>query len=274
VTIVQAQAVTVKAGTATLLDRVDFSVGSGERVAIVGPNGAGKSTLLRVLSGEVTPQAGSVRLKGAALDAYRPQTLAFHRAVLSQSINVAFPFTVDEIVRMGAGSARNRGLDVMVEAALMEVDLLHARSRVITTMSGGEQHRAHIARVLVQLARGEAEHGPGLLLLDEPTASLDLRHQIDFIAMTARRAERGSAVVAVMHDLNLAAAFADRIVVIDRGHVDADGSVAAVVTPGMLSRVFDVRLSTDVAPSSLPAVLPQAMMTRPAPVHDRGLPAA
>ncbi|MDQ2080038.1 heme ABC transporter ATP-binding protein [Xanthobacteraceae bacterium Astr-EGSB] len=273
-TIVQAKAVTVKAGAATLLDRVDFSVEVGERVAIVGPNGAGKSTLLRVLSGEITPHAGVVSLKGVGVGAYRPQTLALHRAVLSQSVNVAFPFTVDEIVRMGAGGARGSGLDGLVEAALMEVDLLHARARVITTMSGGEQHRAHIARVLVQLACGESEHGPGLLLLDEPTASLDLRHQIDFIALTARRAERGTAVVAVMHDLNLAAAFADRILVINRGRVAADGSVTAVVTPDMLSRVFDVRMSTGVAPSPLPAVLPQAMMARPAPVHDRGLPAA
>jgi iron complex transport system ATP-binding protein len=272
VTIVQARAVTVKAGAATLLDRVDFCVEVGERVAIVGPNGAGKSTLLRVLSGEITPHAGVVSLKGLGVGAYRPRALALHRAVLSQSVNVAFPFTVDEIVRMGGSGVSS--LDGMVEAALTEVDLLHARSRVITTMSGGEQHRAHIARILVQLACGESEHGPGLLLLDEPTASLDLRHQIDFIALTARRAERGTAIVAVMHDLNLAAAFADRILVINRGRVAADGSVAAVVTPDMLSRVFDVRMSTDVAPSPLPAVLPQAMMARPAPVHDRGLPAA
>jgi iron complex transport system ATP-binding protein len=272
VTIVQANAVTVKAGAVTLLDRVDFCVGRGERVAIVGPNGAGKSTLLRALSGEITPHGGFVSLKGANIGAYGPRALALHRAVLSQSVTVAFPFTVDEIVRMGAEGGR--GTDAMVEAALMEVDLLHASSRVITTMSGGEQHRAHIARVLVQLARGEAEHGPGLLLLDEPTASLDLRHQIDFIALTARRAGRGTAIVAVMHDLNLAAAFADRIVVVDRGRIAADGSVAAVFTPDMLSRVFDVRMSTDTAPSALPAVLPQAMMARRAPVHDRGLPAA
>jgi iron complex transport system ATP-binding protein len=274
VTIVQANAVTVRAGPATLLEDADFTVAAGERVAIVGPNGAGKSTLLRTLSGELTPHGGIVRLKGRAVSAYRPQELARHRAVLSQSVSVAFPFTVEEIVRMGAGGSRGRGIDAMVEAALTEVDLLPARGRLITTMSGGEQHRAHIARVLVQLACGEAEHGPGLLLLDEPTASLDLRHQIDFIALTARHADRGTAVVAVMHDLNLAAAFADRIIVLDRGRVAADGRAGAVVTADMLARVFDVRLSTDVAPAGLPAVLPQMMTARAAPSIERGPPAA
>jgi iron complex transport system ATP-binding protein len=273
-TVVQAKELTIKAGLATLLDGVDFAVHAGERVAIVGPNGAGKSTLLRALSGELTPRAGTILLKGLALGTYRPQALARHRAVLSQSVGVAFPFTVDEIVRMGAGGGRGRHVGAAVEAALMEVDLLPARARVITTMSGGEQHRAHIARVLVQLACGEAEHGPGLLLLDEPTASLDLRHQIDFISLTARRAEGGTAVVAVMHDLNLAAAFADRIIVLDRGRVAADGSVDDVVSADMLARVFDVRMSADLAPAGLPAVLPQMMTARAAPSIERGPPAA
>jgi iron complex transport system ATP-binding protein len=261
--IVEARDVMVKAGAAVLLDAVDFSADPGERVAIVGPNGAGKSTLLRVLAGEIAPRAGTIRLKGRVLGSYRPQALAWHRAVLSQSVSVAFPFTVDEIVRMGAAGARGHEVDAAIEAALAEVDLLHARSRVITTMSGGEQHRAHIARVLVQLARGRARHGPGLLLLDEPTASLDLRHQIDFIAMATRRAQDGAAVVAVMHDLNLAAAFADRIVVIDHGRVAASGTVAAVVTTDMLARVFDVRMSDE--DPALPVVLPQMMAARPRP---------
>ena len=258
--VVAAKAVSVRAGQAVLLAGVDFAVTAGERVAIVGPNGAGKSTLLRTLSGELKPHAGRVLMKGRAVADYTPQTLARHRAVLSQSVGVAFPFTVDEIVRMGANNAHGRAVDAIVAAALAEVDLAHARERVITTMSGGEQHRAHLARVLAQLACGEAQHGPGLLLLDEPTASLDLRHQIDFIAIAGRRAARGTAVVAILHDLNLAAAFADRIVVLNHGRVAADGSIDATLTADMLAGVFGVHLAMDEPTAAgLPFVLPQRM---------------
>jgi iron complex transport system ATP-binding protein len=265
--VVEAQAVTVRAGAATLLASVDVAVGGGECIAIVGPNGAGKSTLLRCLSGDASPHSGTVTLKGRPLAGFTPAALARHRAVLSQSVAVAFPFTVDEIVRMGAGSGHGRAIDGIVEAALAEVDLAHARQRVITAMSGGEQHRAHLARVLVQLACGERDHGPGLLLLDEPTASLDLRHQIDFVAMAHRRAATGTAVVAVLHDLNLAATFADRIVVLDRGSVAGNGAVAATLTDDMLAKVFAIHLAREgPRAAGMPFVLPQ-MMVPPPPVN-------
>lgn len=266
--VVEAKGVTVRAGGAILLREVDVAVAAGERVAIVGPNGAGKSTLLRALAGELIPQAGHVRLKNREIGTFAPAALARHRAVLSQSVTVAFPYTVEEIVRMGASRA---GIEALVQDTLAEVDLAHARGRVITTLSGGEQHRAHLARVLVQLACGEAAHGPGLLLLDEPTASLDLRHQMDFVSLAARRAGCGTAVVAIVHDLNLAAAFADRIVVLDRGQVAADGAVAATFDAALLSRVFGVRLAVGATPS-IPFVLPQAMAASPSRVAGRPAP--
>jgi iron complex transport system ATP-binding protein len=274
VTVIAAEAVTVRAGRATLLDGVDLAVAAGETVAIVGPNGAGKSTLLRVLSGELRPQGGRVRLKHEALAAYPPRTLSAHRAVLSQSVAVAFPFTVEEIVRMGAGDQHGRAADALVDAALAEVDLLACRHRVITTLSGGEQHRAHFARVLVQLGRGEQDHGPGVLLLDEPTAALDLRHQIDFVASTRARARAGTAVIAVLHDLNLAASLADRVVAMHRGRVAADGSPRTVITPDMLARVFDVALASCGLPVGMPCVLPHmiAPRARNAPAATRQQP--
>jgi iron complex transport system ATP-binding protein len=256
--VVEARGVTVRAGGATLVDGVDVAVEAGERVAIVGPNGAGKSTLLRALAGEIVPRTGVVLFKGRAIANYRPHVLARHRAVLAQTITVAFPFTVEEIVRMGATGVG----DALLEMTLADVDLTHARSRIITTMSGGEQQRAHLARVLVQLACGEAEHGPGLLLLDEPTASLDLRHQMDFLAATRRRAEAGTAIVAVMHDLNLAAAFADRIVVLDGGAVAGDGTVATTLDADLLSRVFGVRLTAGTTADAVPFVLPHTIAAR------------
>ena len=160
--------------------------------------------------------------------------------MLSQSTHVAFPFTVGEIVRMGAGDRRGRAIDALADAALADVDLGAFSARIITTLSGGEQQRAHFARVLVQLACGEAAHGPGLLLLDEPTASLDLKHQLDMLEAVTRCARRGVAVVAILHDLNLATLAADRIVVLDGGRVAADGTPAETVTDELLARVFKV----------------------------------
>jgi iron complex transport system ATP-binding protein len=263
-TALSASAITVTVGTKalhvkTLLDDISIALEPGEMVALVGPNGAGKSTLLRVLSGELKPRAGTVNLKGRALASYRPRTLAGHRAVLSQSISVAFPFTVAEIVRMGAGDARDRHIDTIVEQALAQVDLLGFHDRVLTTLSGGEQQRAHFARVLVQLAYGEARYGPGVLLLDEPTASLDLRHQLDIVAATKSCAARGVTVVAVLHDLNLAALLAGRIVVLDRGRIDADGTPADTITDVMLARVFGIADAVGRVPTgATPFVLPHA----------------
>jgi iron complex transport system ATP-binding protein len=252
-----ATAVTVSIGASTLLADVSLALAPGEIAALVGPNGAGKSTLLRVLSGELAPRAGLVRLKGRALASYRPRVLAGHRAVLAQSITVTFPFTVADIVRMGAGDPRGRQIDDLVAAALAEVDLADFGDRVITTLSGGEQQRAHLARVLVQLACGEGAHAPGVLLLDEPTASLDLRHQLDVISATGARAARGTTVVAVLHDLNLAALLARRIVVLDRGRVVADGAPQDTMTDATVGRVFGVTQAVGlVPPSGTPFVLP------------------
>jgi iron complex transport system ATP-binding protein len=259
-TVMTANAVTVRAGIKALLSNISLIVAPGETVALVGPNGAGKSTLLRVLAGELKPNTGFVELKGQPLVGYSPRELALHRAVLSQSTHVAFPFTVGEVVRMGAGDRHGRAIDDLAEAALADVDLAAFRGRIITTLSGGEQQRAHFARVLVQLACGEAAHGPGLLLLDEPTASLDLKHQLDMLGAVGRCARRGVAVVAILHDLNLATLCADRIVVLDRGHVAAAGTPAETVTDELLARVFKVASAVGrTPPPGVPFVLPHGI---------------
>jgi iron complex transport system ATP-binding protein len=259
--------VKVRVGAKTLLDEVSLDVAPGEVVALVGPNGAGKSTLVRVLAGELKPASGNVTLKGRAIQSYGPRELAMHRAVLSQNISVAFPFTVGEVVRMGAGDRHGRAIDELAERALADVDLAAFSDRIIGTLSGGEQQRTHFARVLVQLACGEAAHGPGLLLLDEPTASLDLKHQLDMLEAVGRCARRGVAVVAILHDLNLAAMSADRIVVLDQGRVAAVGTPAETVTDELLARVFKCQGAVGRAPSpGTPFVLPHAITT----IHSRG----
>lgn len=250
---------TVRIGSKSLIDGVSLSFAPGETVAVVGPNGAGKSTLLRVLSGELLPTAGAVRLNGRPIGEFGPRELARHRAVLSQSIEVAFPFTVEEIVRMGAGDRSGRGVDALTERALDEVGLSDFAGRIVTTLSGGEQQRTHFARILVQLACGEAIHGPGVLLLDEPTASLDLKHQIELLMLARRRAAHGVTVIAVLHDLNLATLFAERVVVMKDGRVAGDGSPREAVTTEMVEHVFGIRTPVGaVPPPGMPFVLPQA----------------
>jgi iron complex transport system ATP-binding protein len=266
--VLEARSLSVQIGAARLLDDVSLSVAAGEVVALVGPNGAGKSTLLRALSGELAAHAGRVLLKGRDLGGYGPRALAEHRAVLSQSVSVTFPFTVAEIVRMGAGDRRGPRIDRMIEAALAEVDVTEFRERTITTMSGGEQQRVHLARVLVQLACGEAAHGPGVLMLDEPTASLDLRHQLVVLGAARRRAEAGTAVVAILHDLNLAALFGRRIVVLHAGRIDCDGPAQTSIGNDMLTRVFGVDGAVgSVPPDGVPFVLPHAARTVPRPAR-------
>ena len=254
--VVETVALSVRVEAKTLLDSVALSVEAGETIALIGPNGAGKSTLLRALSGEIPSSAGHITLKGRDLREYSPRILALHRAVLSQHVTVAFPFTVLEVVGMGAGEQRGRAVDALVDEALAAVDLHGFHSRIINTLSGGEQQRVHFARVLVQLACGERTYGPGLLLLDEPTASLDLRHQLDILAAVRSCAARGVTVVVIMHDLNLAALAASRIVVLDNGRVATDGSPSQTITDDVLAEVFGVSSAVGQMQNGAPCVLP------------------
>ena len=254
---IETDELSVRVGAKALINDVSLSIQSGETVALVGPNGAGKSTLLRVLSGEIKPSKGGIRLKGRDPRAYKPQALALHRAVLAQHINVAFPFSVAEVVRMGAGETRGAAIDALVDGALTEVDMTTMRDRIIGTLSGGEQQRVHLARVLVQLSCGEAKHGPGILLLDEPTASLDLCHQLDLLEIIKRCNSRGTTIITIMHDLNLSVLFAGRIVALHQGRVARDGTPQCTITDDMLAQVFEVAGAANHAPSAgLPFVLP------------------
>jgi iron complex transport system ATP-binding protein len=257
--VLEAHAVSLRIGDSTLVDAIDLRIAAGEMIAIVGPNGAGKSTLLRMLSGDLRPTSGRVELNGRDIDSYRPRQLAQHRTMLSQHVNVTFPFTVEEIVAMGAGDSSRAMSQRLVDAALHEVGLERFGRRQLPTLSGGEQQRAHFARVLVQLACGEALDGPGLLLLDEPTSSLDMRHQIDLVETARRRAMNGTAVIAVLHDLNLAMRFADRIVLLQRGKLAIDGGRTDAITAETIRRIFEVDVTVEYTDHGVPFLLPQTM---------------
>jgi iron complex transport system ATP-binding protein len=255
------EAAGVRIGGARLLDAVSVTAAPGTVTAILGPNGAGKSTALRLLAGERMPTSGRALLQGRPLASYAAGELALRRAVVSQHVQLGFAFSVAEVVAMGGAGARSGGaaLAAQVAAAMDETGIATLAGRDVQSLSGGEQQRVQMARALVQLACGEAVRGPGLLLLDEPTASLDLRHQLDVLAAARRRARGGTAVVAVLHDLNLAARFADRIVVLAAGRLAAAGPPATVLTPALLAEVFGVTTQVGVTAQGLPYVLPQLM---------------
>ncbi|MFI9503839.1 heme ABC transporter ATP-binding protein [Nocardia sp. NPDC052566] len=224
----------VERGTRRVLTDIDFDVVAGEVVALVGPNGAGKSTLLAALAGELTPSAGVVELEGQALTHWSHLDMARRRAVLPQSHAVGFPFTAREVVAMGRAPWLRTELrehdDEHIAAALAAADVAHLAARSFPTLSGGERARVALARVLAQHT--------GTLLLDEPTAALDLGHQEAVLTLAAARATAGAAVVVVLHDLGLAAAYADRIAVLESGHIAADGPPRKILTTELLTRVY------------------------------------
>jgi len=223
---------------APALAAVSFTARAGEFVGLLGPNGAGKSTLVRLVAGLLAPAAGTVRLAG--LDPFTAPRKAVARtcALVPQEPRVAWPFTVREAVMMGraprqgllaVASRFDRGA---VEGALHACDLVHLADRRLDALSGGERRRVFFARALAQ--------EPRVLLLDEPTAFLDLGHQVAAMRMAQVAARGGLCVVAVLHDLNLAAAACHRVVVLSAGRVVAEGAPAAVLTAERVSEVWGV----------------------------------
>ncbi len=242
-------------GESPAVDGVDLRVGRGELVAVVGPNGAGKSTLLGLLSGWLTPRSGSVELEGKALDRWPARERARRLALLPQDAAPLYDLTVAEVVAMGRHPHRGAWapLDArdrrVVAAVLAATDTRGLRHRRFATLSGGERQRVLLASVLAQ--------EPAVLLLDEPTASLDLHHGAEVFRQLGRAAREGTGVLAVTHDLNLAALFADRVVLLARGRVAVEGAPSDVLTEEILRRVYGPELVVvDNPASGRPAVLP------------------
>ncbi|WP_433590266.1 heme ABC transporter ATP-binding protein [Nocardia sp. CA-145437] len=230
----RARQVSAKRGDRTVLDGIDFDVVAGQIVALVGPNGAGKSTLLAALAGELELSGGSVELDGHALTHWTHLDMARRRAVLPQSHTVGFPFSAREVVAMGrspwARTARQEHDEQAIAAAMAATDVERFAARPFPALSGGERARVALARVLAQ--------DTATLLLDEPTAALDLGHQEQVLRLARDRATAGAAVVVVLHDLGVAAAYADRVAVLDAGRIAADGPPRQILTAELLTRVY------------------------------------
>lgn len=236
-----------------LLRQVSLAIHPGELLVLAGMNGAGKSTLLKILSGELPPDQGEVRLSGKPLSSWSLRELARQRAVMPQESRLNFPFSALDVVVMGryafhAGYPSREDWR-RAQQLMHSLDVGHLASRLYPTLSGGERARVQLARALCQLQSREAALPP-TLLLDEPTASLDLGHQQTALAAARDFIRReGGGVCAVLHDLNLAAQYADRIAILHDGGICAMGSPEAVLRESIINRAFATRVTVTRHPS-------------------------
>ncbi len=226
-----------------VLRGVSLDVSSADIIGVLGPNGSGKTTLLRMLAGTRHPQRGSVTLDGVSLDRLSRTALARRMAVVPQETQLAFDYSVAEVAMMGRyahlGAFEIEGADdiSIVDEALAATGTLHLKNRAFATLSGGEKQRVVIASALAQIGGARA----GVLLLDEPTASLDLRYQLDIAALLGElHAQRGVAIVISTHDLALAGTLCDRVALIKDGALVASGPVDDVLTPEHVRDVYGV----------------------------------
>jgi iron complex transport system ATP-binding protein len=237
----------------TLLEDVSLHLRQGEVLALLGPNGAGKSTLLRAVAGDLPFTRGRILLHGAPIDSYHPRDLAMRRAVLPQQTVLQFAFTAREVVEMGRGIWSSRHTreqdDAVIRAAMERTETDAIQERTYPTLSGGEQARVTLARVLSQEAP--------ILLLDEPTAALDLSHQQMVMEIAREIAQAGGAVMTILHDINLAAAYADRLAILHQGRMVSLAEPWEALNPELLSEVFDCPIAVARHPMrNCPLVLP------------------
>ncbi|HEU5358725.1 MAG TPA: ABC transporter ATP-binding protein, partial [Gemmatimonadales bacterium] len=236
------------------LDGVDCRVMPGELVAVVGPNGSGKTSLTRALLGVVRPTSGEVRLDGVPIGGWDRRAIARAVGVVLQREETPFPIRVSEAVMMGRYAhigpvEAPRAVDrAAVRQALERCDVWSLRDRSVDTLSGGEWQRVRMARALAQ--------EPGLLILDEPSAALDLRHEMELFELIGDLVSGGIGALVVSHHLNVAARFASSLLLLSEGRVAAQGPAAEVLRPDVLAAVFGWPVSVAIAPDGRPQVLP------------------
>jgi iron complex transport system ATP-binding protein len=246
-----------------VLNGVSLELETGDFLGLVGPNGSGKTTLLRIVAGLLKPSSGNVRLMGKPLESMGRKELASRLALLPQGVNLPSSFTAWELVLMGRTPYLNflgqEGADdvEIVERAMKIAHCLHLAGRRADELSGGERQRVLMARALAQQ--------PRVLLLDEPTAHLDLQHQVAVAELVSKLTGEGVTALGVFHDINLAACYCSRLAVLFQGRLVAVGTPDEVLTPELLRDVFEVELCLTTHPGGGPAVLPPHPMGRQKP---------
>lgn len=248
----------------TIIEDVSFKAYARQVNVIVGPNGSGKTTLMRALCGDVS-YSGEALLDGANFRSFKSWQMAERRAVLPQATSLSFPFSVREIVRLGLtggfSGVSAQEQEMLPDLALKMVDLEGFSGRLYQELSGGEQQRVQLARVLCQVWKPVIDGRPRYLFLDEPISSLDIRHQIMVMNIARKFASDGGGVVAILHDLNLTAMFADQIIIMQNGKLDGAGAPRTMLTGKRLSRIYGCNLCVGmVPPPDVPFILPHGSL--------------
>jgi iron complex transport system ATP-binding protein len=235
-------------GGKAILSQVSLAAADGCITALVGPNGAGKTTLLRALAGEGIVGRGSTRLNGKDITDYSLKELARARSVMTQSTEIAFDFSVLEILQMAWMSGSRENFLSALEKIAEDLGVVPFLERSFRSLSGGEKQRILFARAVLQITANSSGRRGRFVLLDEPTASLDVAHELQLLNCCADLASQGIGFLVVLHDLNLAAKFADHIVLLDRGRCVRTGTPAEVLVPDLLSEIYKTRIHVEKHP--------------------------
>lgn len=220
-----------------IVDEVSLELNPGEILAVLGPNGAGKSTFFKILSGEIKCKHGAIGYNGHDIHTLKSRELAEVRAVMPQHTQVNFPFTVQEVVELGLISTKAKDPSKLIREVLEATNTSHLKDQVFNNLSGGEKQRVQLARVLVQI--WEAKPFPRYLLLDEPTSSLDIAQQHAVLRILETLKTRNIGILVILHELNLAAQYADKIALLKNGMIAKTGTVEDVLEEEILAHVFD-----------------------------------
>ena len=252
---IKSESVSVEINGIDILKNINVEVSQGEILTIVGPNGAGKSTFLNVLSGDIEPSEGLVFYDETLLGNINIEKRSFTRSVMSQSQAMVFDFSVREIIEMGwidrgISSYAKNFKNAMIEV-VEECNVGNLLNQTFNTLSGGEQRRVHFARTLLQLWRPSASDDPRYLLLDEPTANLDLSHEVKLLDIIKNKSRDGFGILLVIHDLNLAAKFSDKIALLKNGSLVKMGSPDEVLTSEILTDVYKIPIDVSENPLSV-----------------------
>jgi len=247
--------VSFRYGLQTVLSNIDLDIERGEVVGIIGPNGAGKSTLLRLIAGYLSPDEGSITFSGCPLKDYDRRALARHIATLPQSLDMPFPYTVEEFILMGRYPYDRRnfsygaGEKELASEIMNDMNIGHLARRQINALSEGERQKVYLAQCIVQ--------DPGVLLLDEPVSHLDIKHQMRVLEILEGLHAEGLTILMILHDLNLASEFCSRIVLVSRGSIYTTGSPATTLTYENIEKVYDTVVIVRENPlSKKPFVIP------------------
>ena len=246
------KSVSLKLDNRQILKDVSLEINEGEIVSVIGPNGAGKSTLLNVLTGDISPDSGNTTYDNKQLNKISIQERAFTRSVMSQMQTLVFNFNVKDVIEMGwlqrGNSDFSSNFSMAFEAVTTECNVHNLVHRKFNSLSGGEQRRVHFARTLLQLWRPSQSNDPRYLLLDEPTANLDLSSEMLLMNILKARATSNVGILVILHDLNLASHFADKIAIMKDGEIKAFGKPEEIMTDDFLTSIYEVPIKVKYDP--------------------------